>query len=87
MLPSIRKTGRYKNTSQALKNQVKKAYKSHLKNIELGEDSIPHLIPYRDGLAVFVLEPGLYQLIFSKRFVIGYLSKCFPLSVQQVVAN
>ena len=54
------------------RNTVKNAYKFHLKEIELGRDSLPHPSPYRDGLAVYVLEPGMYQLIFSSRLERNY---------------
>ena len=57
----------YENVGQALRDQVKKAYKTDLKSILMDEKSSPTPNTNNEGKAVYISQPGLYQLIFSSR--------------------
>ena len=57
----------FKNINQTLLDRVKKAYKTNLKSLKMAQTSCATLNPDNHGKAVYISEPGLYQLIFSSR--------------------
>ena len=54
----------FKDIKVTLLRQVKQAYKCSLKSLKLDGELPP---AYHEGKAVYISEPGLYQLIFSSR--------------------
>ena len=64
----------FKDINRTLLDQVKKAYKCHLASLVEGLVSGPGL-DYNRGRAVYISEPGLYQLELATVLPIG----CSPL--------
>ena len=75
----------FQDIHKTLQRQVKKAYKCDLKSLIPWVNSSPVCNTHKEDRAVYISEPGLYQLIFSKgwklpmSFTRGFLKRfCQP---------
>ena len=61
--------------NDAFTKQVNSAYKTDLARLELSQTSCENPVSYNEGKVVYICEPDLYKVIFSKNpsYQMGFL--------------